>query len=1209
MTLARNLVSAGAGSGKTWRIVKTLLDAVEAGTAVERLAAVTFTEAAARELQARLRARLLEAGRLEDAARVEVAAICTIHQFALRLVEQYPLAAGLPPSPLKLDEPASRAMVRRCLGQRLRDDASGRFQRLFEQSLGPGLGLSLRGFGDSDTPEGRLQALVLQLLEKARSLALNGDSLKAEAPRAVSRVLAVMGPSGAAEALDGAFRDGLDEAFGWLDANPLGPPRKTDQGLYDALKRLRAEPQGAVYDQAVALQRPKRSKGFEKEFPRLVAAVDAVVETHPEARARLAAAVEGVFVTAAETLDAYARDKARMGALDFEDMQLRALELLRGNEGRSPYAALVAEAFPLVVVDEFQDTSPLQYQLFEQLRAAGSIVHYVGDLKQGIYGFRTADAALFGALLDTAAAHGDRVDTLDRSRRSRPSLVAFANAMFSALLPKYDMAFEPLVADNLYARGEAPEQGPNVELLWFARPHQNGERIRAGAQAIERLLARGMQVWDRHANVLRPLRRGDITILAYSHGMLSKWAEALSARGIATQLESPGLADTLEVQLARAWFAMLASPRDGVAAASVLLSELYGLSQRAVVQLSLARVSGSPRRALAKADAEPGALSLTDFERRALLRCDEDLTVCRRWLRQLPLGEAVGRCLAQVQLVERLSLRLDRAGAEQLRANVNAMVAEAHALAALGNTQLGLRGASGATLENYLLALASWAEREPSQPRIEAADEAVQLVTLHGSKGMEYPVVVLDILTQEMQRRLPRVEVLRPGEGEPDGRLDREALMGPGALEQSGLLLLPEVAIEPHATALRSAWRGDAQLVSEWLRLFYVAVTRAREHLVLLWPAEGGGATRRLRDVVAAHLPEAPPAGRPEGADATWLGVAVKSWLIQDEAVTAAAPARAASLVEIRDALDAADAETVANEAAPAAPQRPRVRLATVSPTELCQVADCPEVPRIARFAKAERHDLARSEGVPITVRTLRDARRARERVPREVGPARIGLLVHAAVERAQLGPSSVDDALADRALANQVMAEKGQTEFVAELVTLVVETLGALRETCRLVGAVGEPAREVPFVCTLAEGALTGVVDLVVPAADGLHVVDLKTHLLPEEKLALWAGYYQPQLDAYAYAIERLTGSPVMGRHLAVPAAAALVTLPDRFDGAKAAETLGRYADAIATEARGPARPCAHCGWRDLCRVGKQQSPADAAASGAEPEPLAVEN
>ena len=443
----------------------------------------------------------------------------------------------------------------------------------------------------------------------------------------------------------------------------------------------------------------------------------------------------------------------------------------------------------------------------------------------------------------------------------------------------------------------------------------------------------------------RPLRAGDIAVLAFDHAHLSRWNDALRSAGIPTALDGGSLFDALEVRLARAWLSMLASPRDRAAAAAVLVSELYGVSQRTMVRLTLQRVSGSPRRALALADADPAALPLTDFERRALARCEDDLAWCRAALRQKALPQAVEASLERVELAERLSQRLGEADAAQARANLGALVGYAYTLAAQGDAALSLTGSTGVTLENLLQLLEREEAEAPRMPSPGGAEDAVRLVTLHGSKGMEYPVVILDALARKVSSRLPRAEVIRP--------TDPEVLLGPGALAASAVQLVPEVAMAGWRERFSRSFGADERARAEWLRLLYVAVTRAREHLVVLWPeATKGGSTVYVASLLRDQIPP-PPAGAPSGADGTWFGVAVRSWSAP-EAGAAQDPPRpgAVDLAGWAAFVDAAAADTPAPEG-----HRDVGRtLARVSPSDLCQVADCPEVLRIARFSRGERH-------------------------------------------------------------------------------------------------------------------------------------------------------------------------------------------------------------------------------------------------------------
>lgn len=127
----------------------------------------------------------------------------------------------------------------------------------------------------------------------------------------------------------------------------------------------------------------------------------------------------------------------------------------------------------------FKTPARCSFSFFEALREAGAELAYVGDLKQAIYGFRTADSALFSALLDHRREAGGAPEELDRSRRSRPELVEFSNALFGAAMP-HGLAFAPLTAENHYSQGAIEKATPSVEVVLHPRPDRHDPRLQAG---------------------------------------------------------------------------------------------------------------------------------------------------------------------------------------------------------------------------------------------------------------------------------------------------------------------------------------------------------------------------------------------------------------------------------------------------------------------------------------------------------------------------------------------------------------------------------------------------------------------------------------------------------------------------------------------------------------------------------------------------------
>ncbi|MFO0556925.1 MAG: UvrD-helicase domain-containing protein [Polyangiales bacterium] len=1190
MNNAPTLVSAGAGSGKTYWIIEHLAARVLAGTPIERIAAVTFTEAAAAELQARLRARLLRAGAREQASRIEAAAVCTIHRFSLELLRRYPTAVGLPPDPLVLDERSSTRLREDAMESALSSMPAAQLDAVLD-ALGPGLGLSERGRSDADSPAGRLRSSIRTVLDKSRSAAMSAARLRDEANLAAARLIDAMpSPSRGALAVDEAFHSAVREALAFVRAKPE-PPTQKDRPLYAILASVDEASFDTEISARLSLALTIAGSGSidaSKQFA-LGALVKKCADTfcmeHPALRERLAFAVRSVIELSAATLDAFDREKRRLGAVDFDDMQTFALALL---EGRAPatmsYGALVASTLDLIVVDEFQDSAPMQFRIFEALRERGVEVAYVGDLKQAIYGFRAADSALFAALIDDASR--DRaVHRLTTSRRSRPELVAFANDLFARLFSKTEIAFDPLESDNAYTQAPIEKREPCLEVVRHAlieRGPMVGSKARAVAGRITALMA-STTVLDRETGSMRAPRWSDVTVLARTHASLARWARDLRACGIPAALEHGPWFETLEAQLALAWLRMISSPRDTAASASVLVSELYGLSQRSVAALHARNVGGLPQRAVELHRADPSVLGLSERECAALERCAADLSQSREIFRTMPLVEAVEHALSRVELSLRLSLRSDEAAAAQVSANVRAFAEVAHELAMLDERSLAVREARGRTLEALLVELEQLRNDESLQPDAQLSRDAVSLTTLHASKGLEYPILVLDALGNQLEPRLPRIELRRPA---------REVLLSSVALDAMGLELVPEVGPAALWEKLSALFGAHEQLRDEQLRLLYVAFTRAREHLVLLWPEESKSpsSTRYVRDLLTDVVARPPSAA---GVAAWVLGPSGASHPVlvshatpradaeeSVEPVADEAPVRALS--KIVDEAFERSAHTI-KSSAESPLEEPFAR--DISPTELVAVHDCPEVVRLS-VLHPEEHRIARLDEERVSVRSVRSARAERLALS-GLPSASIGAWVHSAIEHARIG-STVDEDAVRRALASEPLgADREPCE------RYVLAAIASIHEAFAAMNVTEVVAQELPFVLDVGATLLRGTIDLLVRCPDGLRVMDVKTHPLDPASFARNAAFYRPQLDAYAIAAEALLREPVVGRDLLLPSAGAVVTVSAALDRAEFERSVRRWGGLLATDARGPGEgaDCARCAWAPLCRVADEEA------------------
>jgi ATP-dependent exoDNAse (exonuclease V) beta subunit len=430
------LLEAGAGTGKTGVLVDRYCDLVELeGTEPERILAFTFTDRAAAQLRERIRAELgrrAESASAPEAARrlQEVVAgfggawITTIHGFCRRLLASHPVAAGIDPTFRVLDEAEAQR------------NARAAFEAALEEFLAQGDQL-------------RQTIAAAYRVEGLRDLVLAGHA------ELRSR---------------GESRPALPE-----------PPRRDLEGALDELERCAtaalAEPgvKGAQRERieaalALAAGRASRMPSLDELQPLLFGAKNGAraecLAALKRAISRAAEAEQGaaVYGEIGELLAVFDRRyeeaKAARSALDFEDLQLRAVSLLGSSTAlRERYS----ERFAELLVDEFQDTNGLQLALIEALRGPATRVFCVGDELQSIYGFRHADVEVFRERRRLLAEEPEaEVLPLSGNFRSRPEVIAAANRFGGLLLPR----FSPLTVGSAeQAAGEVPGGGPAVELL------------------------------------------------------------------------------------------------------------------------------------------------------------------------------------------------------------------------------------------------------------------------------------------------------------------------------------------------------------------------------------------------------------------------------------------------------------------------------------------------------------------------------------------------------------------------------------------------------------------------------------------------------------------------------------------------------------------------------------------------------------------------
>lgn len=1047
------IVTASAGSGKTYRLTTELDAAIASRRATPNgIIATTFTTQAAAELIERARARLLQNGHSNAAEQLLAARIGTVSSVCGALVTEFAFELGLSPAMRVLDDAAADLELRRALGRVVSDELAAELDELgvhFETE---------RDWRDE----------VRQIIEAARANETTADRLVACAARSCADLDRSLGPT-TTDDLDGLLIAVVDSAIATITTN--GDETKGTATYLEKLRMCRGDltsRRGLRWGMWAMLARERPTK-------RSLASGNAVSEVarrhveHPRLRAGLQRLVALVFEVAAASLDAYQTHKRACGVVDFVDQEGLALELLRRPEVREALAGQI----DLVLVDEFQDTSPLQLALFLELANLASESMWVGDPKQAIYSFRGTDPALMDAAVETltsgaadpdlvaqaAESVGRHVESLTISYRSRPALVAltseiFARAFASQGIPE---AMTRLVTKDA---SEPPDLGSIIEywpLDLDRGEHTHNDHGRAAAVAIgvRDLLARKPMVRD--GGDRRVARPADIAVLCRTNKQCQAVADALGSFSVPAIVPRMGLLATVEGQLARAALALWVDPKDGLAAAELARivdypTDLDGFVARVLLApgVEAFRDRSIVARLLAARGAAPDLPPVAAVE--AMITATELRALCAGW------GNT--------------SQRL--ANLDALRAHATAYTSEASA------------SGSAATLAGLLRHLDLLAPRSPRWDQARAdrqaflvGDDAVTILTWHRAKGLEWPITVLFGLESMREPSSFGVHVLsdRPQFDVRDPLGGRWIRFWPNPYTTSNQLGAVRSAIE--------ATLGHRELVAkanrEALRVLYVGWTRAKDRLI--FAAQRG----RMLDGILGKLAELDPTliTEPTDEQITWGGTSCAITIVPCRPAAANAPTCTPGHV---------------TDGRPAA----RYPLARSSPSTALPV------PCIL--------------GAVVVLG---------QRIPVKGNPdlEAIGDALHAFFAADHLSL-----AIAERlSIATDVLAGHGVSDALdsGKLVgagdRLWAWIAARFPDACI--------RREYPLVHrTLSGTVVAGSADIVVEHRDGLAVIDHKSFPGTAEEAAARAIGYSGQLTAYAAALRAATGTDVTSTWIHFP-------------------------------------------------------------------------
>ena len=1169
------LVMAGAGTGKTHTLVERCLDCIGSErAALDQILVVTFTEAAAAEMKQRLRRVLEEKSRenpgdsffAEQLALFDAAHIGTLHGFCFKLVREHFYELGLDPQPAVLDEGEARLLADESLEEALQEQYEGRDEFAASvQSL-------IQTYGGARD-------------EKIRSLVLRLHHYAQTRPDAEGWLAEQIGKFSTKEPADWqkwlltAVQDWRDEWLPILENLKAGNEKAAELlGLVQRLQKkfsreLAAEVLEQIASADLTANYPKGKAGklrpalgdvfdeaaFLASVVRIKNGNDPLAEDWNWIRGQMTALLRLAQNFAAR----FATRKRDNGVLDFHDLEQFALKLLWNfaADKPTPTAKHWREKLRFVFVDEYQDINAAQDKIIRALSRDGAEANrfLVGDVKQSIYRFRLADPKIFRDYAKIWRGKDGRTIPLAENFRSRESLLNFVNSLFEPLMreeiggvnydneAKLKFGLPEKRADFSVAK----DSSPRTELLLrlkkkpneisddengdWADLEESAKEARLIALHLKKLGKSGHKIFDGEQKILRDAEWHDMVVLLRSpSGKSEVFAKEFERVGVKLVVARGGFYDASEVLDLLSLLQLLDNPLQDVPGIAVLRSPLVGCSLDELAGIRLV-AGGHFWFALNRArNAECG---VRNELRRKIEGFLERFSRWRKLARQVSLSQCLEEVLAETHYADWLQ---SRSRGAQRRANVEQFLNLAQRF-----DQFQRQG-----LFRFLKFIEAQREAGAEPEVAPVADEnAVRLMSIHQSKGLEFPVVVVADLAKTFNEQDLRSEIILDGQF---GLCPRIQPPQTGARYPS----------LPHWLAQR---RQRRELRGEELRLLYVAMTRARDTLIL-----SGGITQKKWDEhwtkPSTVTPRAILSAR---SFADWLGL----WFTQQGVI---AGATAGELPDLRWRIvdDAELTDKAENGKRPAAPKRgeggkaeielPALDDATAKRLRGVLGRDYPFKAATRRKAKSSVTELRRAaEELDEEAEQVFKLQVSGKRPARTLSPPASNL--KSKIRNPKLSATETGTAhhkfLQHFALGNardiaalETEARRLEREKVLSSDELAVLDLDALvdfwnsppgrkiraqppdsvrrelaftakfspAELAAITGAKTEAGLEDEFV------VVQGVADLVVLLPEEIWLVDFKTDHVRADELPEKTGFYEPQLKLYASALAKIYSRPV---------------------------------------------------------------------------------
>jgi ATP-dependent helicase/nuclease subunit A len=794
------IISAGAGSGKTYRLTRELTKLLTDGLRPEGIFATTFTRKAAAELQERVRISLLAEGFTDQANALSNALIGTVHSLGVKLLQRFSFEAGVSPQVSIIAEEDGQHIFNQSIAMVLGPEVTEKMEGLCDR-----LGLNKKERYD-------WRQDVRRLADTARANDFKTEQLLRSRDRSWSEFEAFLPEVEvhSDEWWSNRLQQEIQRAIDAIAEN--SDATKATQDAVSMLQmfgnRIRRN-QPLFWHEWAKISKLKVGAKSRADVEDLKAFA-LKVESHQGFREDIRDYIFRVFDLSIEALIEYERYKQERGLIDYTDMEAMVNTLLDNPEVRKT----VSEDIDLLMVDEFQDTSPIQLSIFWKLSKLVGRAIWVGDPKQSIYGFRGADPSIMRGIVEENG--GIRPENiLGFSWRSREDLVNTANAIFTKVfsdLPEEQVALE---AKRLKAT-EGPEMRTAL-MHWHFEPEEGKQTNKEWmghciARSVGELLNAGLYVTDKQTGTTRPARPGDVAILCRTNKDCQQLAEAIHQAGLTAAVSREGLTHTPEIRLI-------------VACLKYVLNDYDSLSVAEILRLS-------------------GASSLQEIidERiEWVTKKKEDRNSVGPWGEHEPLIRtlrALRPNVVDLSSAEILDLVLNELHIRHIVAAWGQFSRRQDNIDALRQLATKYEDAcnrlqSGASLGGFLLWLDDLHRQKKDSQGSGEGPDAIRVLTYHRSKGLEWPVVVCHDMDNALRDSVYGLRL----EEEKSGKLDLEDILGnrwirfwvnPYQDQEKDMPLTQKLAEPegPKEKATRTALNEEA-------RLLYVGLTRARDYLII----------------------------------------------------------------------------------------------------------------------------------------------------------------------------------------------------------------------------------------------------------------------------------------------------------------------------------------------------------------------------------------